>query len=325
MQNKITVVMATYNGEKYILQQLDSIKNQFLPPNEVIISDDGSMDDTVAIVENYIQQNALRNWNIIKNKRSRGFYNNFFNALEHASGNIIFLADQDDVWDLQKIKEFIKIYDNNDNVMMIQSNVQFINDENLIIDSHKKYHYKLLHNSYEELTLEDMCRFAGSGYTMSFRRSVLDDIFTNGFDRERDTFEYHDVLIGLMAIGKGKCLLSKDIIDKHRLHSNNVTQAKGKSYLFERTKDRQCEILKKRTSIFKLLSSNCGTELTRNYFENCSCFAGLRLELIEKFSLLKMCRLIQSRNLYASKKGLISDCLYALGGEKLLLAIYSKI
>ena len=54
---KNSVVMATYNGAKYIIEQLDSIKNQTMRPDEVIISDDGSTDDTLKIVKNYIAKN----------------------------------------------------------------------------------------------------------------------------------------------------------------------------------------------------------------------------------------------------------------------------
>ena len=78
---KNSVVMATYNGSKYIIEQLDSIKNQVLSPDEVIICDDCSTDKTVEIIENYIHQNNLCGWKLYKNEKNIGFFNNFFKAM----------------------------------------------------------------------------------------------------------------------------------------------------------------------------------------------------------------------------------------------------
>jgi len=61
---KTTIVLSTYNGEKYILPLLDSLKDQTMSPDEVLISDDGSDDDTVSIIEQYIQEHHLLNWSI---------------------------------------------------------------------------------------------------------------------------------------------------------------------------------------------------------------------------------------------------------------------
>lgn len=325
MTSMVSVVMATYNGEKFLQQQLESIANQVHVPDEVIISDDGSSDHTVEIAESFIMEHSLEHWKVIRNDGEHGFYNNFFNALKRVTGDIIYLADQDDVWDLKKISVFDKIYQNEKDVMMIQSNIQFIDDFDKIIEVNELYHNRQLKNPIEELSLEDMCRFAGSGYTMSFRKLVLDEVFDGGFDKQEAVFEFHDVLLGLVAIAKGKCLLTRDVIDKHRLHANNVTQAKGKNYLSERTKKRQCEILQKRVDIFDELIPCCVTDEKRLYFRQCSFFAQQRLNFIMKFSFHKIKYLFKKRSLYANRKGLISDCLYSLGCEKILLAIYKKM
>ena len=99
---KISLVMATYNGAKYLNEQLDSIKNQTLKLDEVIIVDDVSTDDTSYLVEKYISNHQL-NWMFIKNEKNLGYKGNFKKGLAHASGDVIFLCDQDDIWHPDKV------------------------------------------------------------------------------------------------------------------------------------------------------------------------------------------------------------------------------
>jgi glycosyltransferase involved in cell wall biosynthesis len=92
---KISVCMATYNGEKYIMEQLRSILSQLGDNDEVVISDDGSDDSTLDIVRNYSDDRIK----VVVNESSfRGVVSNFNNALMHATGDIVFLSDQDDIW-----------------------------------------------------------------------------------------------------------------------------------------------------------------------------------------------------------------------------------
>lgn len=91
---KVSVCMATRNGEKYISTQLGSILRQLLPDDEVIISDDSSTDGTVEILSAFSDPR-------IKLFKDNTFYNprsNFENALRHSSGDILILSDQDDIW-----------------------------------------------------------------------------------------------------------------------------------------------------------------------------------------------------------------------------------
>ena len=100
----ISVVMTTYNGERYILEQLESIRIQTRQPDEVIIQDDASNDDTKVLIDYFIRAHGLKNWKVYKNVKNIGWRNNFYDAISKAHGDIIFFADQDDVWCSQKIK-----------------------------------------------------------------------------------------------------------------------------------------------------------------------------------------------------------------------------
>ena len=96
----LSVCLASYNGEKYLQEQVNSILLQLTSEDELIISDDGSTDQTIEILKSYNDSRIK----IYSNHRSSGVNNNFQNALEHAKGDIIFLADQDDVWLPDKVK-----------------------------------------------------------------------------------------------------------------------------------------------------------------------------------------------------------------------------
>lgn len=74
---KISVALATYNGEKYIEKQLDSIRNQTIKPDEVVIVDDKSSDRTVALINEFIAVNNLVNWKLFVNEKNVGYRKNF--------------------------------------------------------------------------------------------------------------------------------------------------------------------------------------------------------------------------------------------------------
>ncbi|HFI0749913.1 TPA: glycosyltransferase, partial [Streptococcus suis] len=90
---KISVAMTTYNGEDFIVPQMDSIRCQTMAPDEVIIVDDCSNDRTIELVEDYINRYNLYNWKIILNTENIGWRKNFRKALFSTTGDIIFLAD----------------------------------------------------------------------------------------------------------------------------------------------------------------------------------------------------------------------------------------
>ena len=77
MKEKISVVMTTYNGKKYLLEQLESLRNQTLKIDEVIIMDDWSKDETPELIRKYIIDNNLSGWKLIENQTNQGWKKNF--------------------------------------------------------------------------------------------------------------------------------------------------------------------------------------------------------------------------------------------------------
>ena len=101
MQNKlVSIAMATYNGEKYLKEQLDSIYAQTYKDIEVIVCDDCSSDKTVEILDEYKEKYGLKYY---INEKNLGFKKNFEKAISLCSGDFIALADQDDIWIENKI------------------------------------------------------------------------------------------------------------------------------------------------------------------------------------------------------------------------------
>lgn len=105
---KISVVMSTYNGSRYVNAQMDSILNQTIKIDEVLIYDDCSSDNTYEIVRKYIQEHSLDNWILQKNPQNYGWRKSFMNAISNATGDLIFTADQDDIWCFDKIEVMAK-------------------------------------------------------------------------------------------------------------------------------------------------------------------------------------------------------------------------
>lgn len=101
----VSIAMATYNGDKYLKEQLDSLLQQTWPPIEIVITDDGSKDNTVAIIRKYQQQ--YPSIFLYRNEQNKGVTKTFENSIKHCSGAYIALCDQDDIWELDKIATLV--------------------------------------------------------------------------------------------------------------------------------------------------------------------------------------------------------------------------
>ena len=106
----VSVCMGIYNGEKYIEEQLDSILRQTRRAEEVILCDDCSTDRTVEIVRLFIERNGLQeSWRLYCNGENRGYPGNFYYVMGLCAGDVVFLADQDDVWAETKLERMCAV------------------------------------------------------------------------------------------------------------------------------------------------------------------------------------------------------------------------
>lgn len=126
---EVSIAMATYNGSKYILDQLLSFENQTRLPNEIVISDDCSTDETVSLIKEFIESSQLKII-LIENDRNLGYTQNFNRALSYVSGDLVFLSDQDDVWFPDKIEKIVSFSKENINKGLFCNDVE-LTDQNL--------------------------------------------------------------------------------------------------------------------------------------------------------------------------------------------------
>lgn len=129
MSFKISVAICTYNGEKYVREQLESIIDQTRRPDEIVLCDDCSTDKTVTIVQNTLKESGI-NFRVIKNSINLGFIKNFEKAISLCQGDIIFISDQDDFWLQNKIEKTEKIFLDDDKCMLVFSDMEIV-DKNL--------------------------------------------------------------------------------------------------------------------------------------------------------------------------------------------------
>lgn len=210
--SKISIVVATYNGEKYLREQLDSLYTQTLLPDEIIAVDDCSTDSTSKILEEYHKNKGLI---YIINDVNLGVNKNFEKALRLCSGEYIAICDQDDIWLPNKIQKSIKKLkeiEKNGLPSLVTSGKIDINKFKNIIYKPKKngdtYEYYIsLFNHYMQ------------GCTMFMNRKLLDYILPLPDKKEI----MYDVFIGLTASMVGNKYNIDEPLMYYRRHEDNVT------------------------------------------------------------------------------------------------------
>lgn len=240
----ISVCMASYNGERFIKQQIDSILSQLSSNDELIISDDGSTDNTLEIINSYkdrrirLLHHKKINSKYYKNSVIPVISFNFENALNHVNGDYIFLTDQDDIWYENKIFSCVNILKQ---YTCILSNFSIIDDNNNV----KKLRYYKKNPLFHSL-IKSIIEPHFIGCCMCFTKDLLHSILP--FPKSVCS---HDLWIGLNAIKKNSILYYDFPLVYHRIGiSNNSTACKvSKNALLMRIKYRWymlIEILKKR-------------------------------------------------------------------------------
>lgn len=214
MANKplVSVAMATYNGEKYIKEQINSILVNLKENDELIISDDGSTDKTVDIIKKY--QNKDKRINLINGPRL-GVKQNFANAIKESKGKYIFLSDQDDVWEKNKIKKVLKIFKKEKCQVVIHD--ADIVDSNLKTTGQSFFDFR---NSGKGI-IKNIWKNTYIGCCMAFDSELKDKILPIP-----NNIEMHDQWIGLLGEKYGKSIFLKDSLIKYRRHDNNVSSMK---------------------------------------------------------------------------------------------------
>ena len=127
----ISIIMATYNGEDYIREQLNSIVGYLKPRDELLISDDGSTDDTIQIIEEYV--NKYPNVKLVYGPHD-GTSMNFMSTVPKCNGDIVLFCDQDDIWMSEKIETIRSFFESHPDIQVVMHNATFCDGEGNTID-----------------------------------------------------------------------------------------------------------------------------------------------------------------------------------------------
>jgi glycosyltransferase involved in cell wall biosynthesis len=224
----ISVCLTTYNGEKYLLEQINSIISQLSLEDELIVSDDGSFDNTLNILNSFDDKRII----IVNNNNQKGIIGNIENVLNYANGDFIFLSDQDDVWLPNKIKKTILELANNDLVIsdcfVTDGKLNIIHDSFFTLNKSSRNKWlALLRNPY-------------LGCCMAFNRKVLEDILPFP-----SIIPMHDIWIGNVAAFKHKVKFIDEKLIYYRRHGSNTSTAA------EATKANILMQIKYRTTLLK--------------------------------------------------------------------------
>ena len=216
--DKISVVMATYNGERHIIKQLESLRDQTRKPDEVLIFDDQSKDRTVDIVQCFIAQNRLNTWHLKINELRLGWKKNFIEGIKQTTGSLIFLCDQDDVWYKEKIQKMAEGIIDNEHILLLACDYNVVYEPGAI----KAKVYKK--NQREAAGLVAKYEFKKNffmnpnpGCSYVLRRSFVDSVIGRWFP-----LAPHDEFFWLMAtIQDGAFFYNNVLMDYIRYAGNN--------------------------------------------------------------------------------------------------------
>ncbi len=219
MKEIVSILLPTYNGEKYIKQMLDSVLLQDYRPLEIIITDDASNDRTVAIINNWIKKLKMPNVSckLIKSEENKGLSGNISNAVQYIHGKYLFFADQDDVWKKDKISSQVAYLEQNEDCVMCICDRSIMNIRNEVVcKSHFKYKnidvrkrdYRKVRNAAKAYPANCMC----------LKTEHLDKVFPIP-----NQIQEHDFFIAIMAVHYGNIGYIKKPLTLWRIHDHNLS------------------------------------------------------------------------------------------------------
>jgi glycosyltransferase involved in cell wall biosynthesis len=313
---KLSVAMATYNGDKFIFKQLESLKSQTRKADEVIIYDDCSTDDTAVIVRNFIVSNKLSGWRLFVGKSNCGFKRNFFKVISKTTGEIIFLCDQDDVWKVDKLEKMAEIMEKHSEILSLGTACELIDFRGRKIKSSSGFLSESLDESFvgnatikltaAQLSGGNMFPGCSMAFSSKIKQLYLD---------EAGCMLCHDYLINLLAALKNGLYYLNTPLTKYRIHSRNAIGISGEGQRPLKS-DRINESVQTVRLIRKYSRQLRGDEQLFNmlmlHLSRAACLKGITLT---KF--IKLIRYaVKAKKLYSAGR-FVADMCYILKLEKL--------
>jgi glycosyltransferase involved in cell wall biosynthesis len=221
--------MCTYNGQTYIAEQLLSILQQTKQPDEVILYDDASTDSTVAVIRSFLAEHGLEkiHWNLIVGKENRGYPLSFYYAMELCKGDIVFLSDQDDIWDSHKIERMSEQFIQQPliNLVSCKFGLLTINGDQLHtwMNPGKSRETK----KSRDIRLADIFgKYQWPGMVLAYRRRWMEDLYSHVFHGNGELLRSvpHDFLLATWAAETETFLQLDETLAYHRRHDKNAAK-----------------------------------------------------------------------------------------------------
>lgn len=210
----ISVGVCTHNGAKYIEEQLNSIISQTVQPDEIVLSDDNSTDDTIAIAERVLSSSGIRYY-IKSHNEHQGITKNFTGCFDLCTGDIIFSSDQDDIWMKDKIELFLP-YFKSGNVFVYSNAVVIDENKNILLDDFWSIYgtrfTQLTKKQFSKKLLTSMCI---AGCNMAFTKEIYNAVRPTPFHF------IHDSWIAICAPWFGDIAFIDKPLIMYRQHENN--------------------------------------------------------------------------------------------------------
>ncbi|MGT2755623.1 glycosyltransferase family 2 protein [Streptococcus ovuberis] len=284
----VAVLMSTYNGEKYLKEQLDSLFTQKGAVVSVFVRDDGSTDNTLSILKDYEKDGKLT---ILESTQNLGVGNSFMELVYRVPLCYDYYAfcDQDDVWLEDKVKRAISLLSNYDKAALYCSN-QVVVDSNLTVD---RLRYKSSPNtSYLQILTSNQL----TGCTMLWNRS-LQQLLADSKRRPNTSLlqtRIHDVWVAMVASVIGEIVYDDEARILYRQHGNNVVGVKNgslmKNYL---KKIKNVAVRNGRSKLATGILDNYPEFLSRDTKENLAKFSNSKKGFKEKLILFNSPELFQ--------------------------------
>ncbi|WP_406538652.1 glycosyltransferase [Fibrobacter sp.] len=246
---KICITLATYNGEKYLAQMLDSLVAQTRPADVIIAVDDGSKDSTCEILERYKDKLPLE---ITKFEKNRGHRASFSTALENASelladDDLIFLADQDDIWLPNKLEVMSqKIGDSS----MIFGDAEIIDGDGVVTESSWRKKACIVEHLSQQALLTGYTNVTGC--MVAFKAKLLKTVLPIPQD-----VPVHDQWITLCATAENGYGAIADKVIQYRIHGNNAIGEGNKTWSEKLQTNLQWAKAVKGSNLFEKLPNEC--------------------------------------------------------------------
>ena len=231
---RVSIALATFNGDKYLEEQLESFSRQSRLPDEIVLSDDGSTDSTVEVIKKFAAAHKIFKVVLNINKDTLGYAGNFNRALEMCSGDIIFLSDQDDVWYSNKIESVLDIFSRHSRVGLVVHDLMFC-DSQLKPTGETKM--ERMERSFE------LKKNYVVGMATAVRRDLLDLCLPIPYSESYN----HDDWLHLCANLLDKKFILRNTLADYRRHGENTTHGTALNSLNRISLFEQLNQLKKAT------------------------------------------------------------------------------